>query len=45
MASDHKHGEMNTDVQERTFDGFMSFTVKSVVVILAILILLAIFAT
>lgn len=45
MASEHKHGEMSTDVQERTFDGFMNFTIRSVVVILAVLILLAIFAT
>ena len=33
MASEHKHGEMNTDVQERTFDGFMTFTIRSVIVI------------
>ncbi|MEL7343532.1 MAG: aa3-type cytochrome c oxidase subunit IV [Pseudomonadota bacterium] len=45
MASEHKHGEMNIDVQERAFAGFMSFTVRAVVVIIAVLILLAIFAT
>ena len=45
MAADHKHGEMNIDVQERTFAGFMTFTVRAVVVTLAILIFLAIVGT
>ncbi len=41
--ADHKHGEMNIEAQEKTFDGFMSFTVKSVIVIIALLIGMAIF--
>ncbi len=41
--AEHEHGTMNTDVQEKTFDGFMSFTTKSVIVIIAILVALAIF--
>lgn len=41
--AEHEHGTMNTEVQEKTFDGFMSFTTKSVIVILAILVLMAIF--
>jgi hypothetical protein len=41
--ADHKHGEMNTDVQVKTFDGFMKFTTWSVIVIFAILIFMAIF--
>lgn len=45
MAGTHKHGEMNTDVQERTFAGFMSFTTKSVIVILLFIIFLAIVGT
>ncbi|MCO6384039.1 MAG: aa3-type cytochrome c oxidase subunit IV [Vannielia sp.] len=39
--ADHKHGEMDTSVQEATFDGFMSFVTKSVVVILVFLVFLA----
>lgn len=41
--ADHEHGSMDIDVQEKTFDGFMSFVTKSVIVILAILIIMAIF--
>ncbi|UWR34126.1 aa3-type cytochrome c oxidase subunit IV [Sulfitobacter sp. W027] len=42
--AEHEHGSMNYDAQEKTFDGFMTFVTRSVVVILAILVLLAIFA-
>ena len=45
MADDHKHGEMDIEVQEKTFDGFVSWIVWSVVAIFAILLFLAIFAT
>lgn len=41
--ADHEHGSMNTEVQEKTFDGFMSFVTKSVIIILFILIIMAIF--
>lgn len=41
--AEHEHGTMNTDVQEKTFDGFMSFVTKSVIIILALLVLMAIF--
>ena len=41
--AEHKHGEMNVDVQEKTYDGFMKATTWSVIVILAILSLMAIF--
>ena len=41
--AEHEHGTMNTEVQQKTFDGFMSFTTKAVIVILAILVLMAIF--
>ncbi len=41
--AEHKHGEMDIEVQEKTFDGFMRFTTWSVVVILLILVGLAIF--
>ncbi|HAV08222.1 MAG TPA: aa3-type cytochrome c oxidase subunit IV [Rhodobacteraceae bacterium] len=39
--AEHKHGEMNTSVQEKTFDGFVSFVTKSVIAIIGILIFMA----
>ncbi|MEM9967450.1 MAG: aa3-type cytochrome c oxidase subunit IV [Pseudomonadota bacterium] len=41
--ADHEHGSMNTEVHEKTFASFMSLVTKSVVVILAVLVLMAIF--
>lgn len=41
--AEHKHGTMNTEVQEKTFEGFISFTIKTVVVILVATLLLAMF--
>ncbi|MEP2640464.1 aa3-type cytochrome c oxidase subunit IV [Roseobacter sp.] len=43
--ADHKHGEMQIDTQEKTFDGFMRFTGRAVLVIIAIIVLMAIFIT
>lgn len=43
--ADHKHGEMDTKVQEKTYDGFMKFTTWSVIVILVIIVGMAIFIT
>lgn len=43
--ADHKHGEMDIEVQEKTFDGFMRFTTKTVIVILVVIIGMAIFIT
>ena len=39
---EHKHGEMDTEVQEKTFEGFVKFVTWSVVLIVAFLIFLAI---
>ena len=39
--TDHKHGDMDTTEQEKTFAGFIKFTIWTVVVILAALVLLA----
>lgn len=39
--ADHKHGEMDISVQEKTFDGFMSFTTKATILIIVALVLLA----
>jgi hypothetical protein len=39
--AEHKHGSMDTRAQEKTFDGFMRFTVWTVGIVIAILIFLA----
>lgn len=39
--ADHKHGEMDIEVQEKTFDGFMSMVTKAAILIIVALILLA----
>lgn len=41
--ADHEHGSMNIDVQEKTFAGFMSFVTRTVIIILVLLVLMAIF--
>lgn len=41
--SEHKHGEMDTSVQEKTFEGFIKYTKYGVIVSIGILIFLAIF--
>ena len=41
--ADHEHGTMETKAQEKTFDGFMSFVTKSVIIILVLLVLMLIF--
>ncbi|MGR3804345.1 aa3-type cytochrome c oxidase subunit IV [Marinibacterium profundimaris] len=41
--AEHKLGSMDIEVQEKTFDGFMSFVSKTVVCILVLLVLMAIF--
>jgi hypothetical protein len=42
--SDHKQGEMDVSVQEKTFDGFVSMVTKSSVIIILTLIFLALVA-
>lgn len=39
--SEHKHGEMDISVQEKTFDGFVKMTKWAVIIIIAILVFLA----
>jgi hypothetical protein len=41
--AEHKHGDMNIETQEKTFEGFMRFTTKTVIAIVVLLILMAIF--
>ncbi|HKL44659.1 MAG TPA: aa3-type cytochrome c oxidase subunit IV [Roseovarius sp.] len=39
--ADHKHGEMDIEVQEKTFDGFVKIVAWSCVAIIAFLIFVA----
>ena len=39
--ADHEHGTMETAVQEKTFAGFVTFVTRTVIVIIAALIFLA----
>lgn len=39
--ADYKPGSMNIASQERTFDGFVKFATRAVIVIIAVLILMA----
>ncbi len=39
--ADHKHGEMNIDVQQKTFDGFIKAVTWTVVVIIGVLVFMA----
>ena len=38
---DHKHGSMNTDVQEKTFAGFIRMVTRGAVICMGILIFMA----
>lgn len=39
--AEHKHGEMSTSVQEKTFNGFLSMVTKGSIFIIVFLIFLA----
>lgn len=41
--ADHEHGTMNTRVHEKTYESFIKFTARSVMVILFLVVILAIF--
>ena len=36
--SDHKHGEMDTSVQEKTFDGFIKMVTRGAIISICLLI-------
>lgn len=40
--AEHKHGEMDTKAQEKTFEGFVRFTIWAVVAIIVTLVFIAI---
>ncbi|MBC7180499.1 MAG: aa3-type cytochrome c oxidase subunit IV [Roseovarius sp.] len=39
--AEHKHGEMNIDVQEKTFDGFIKWVTYVAVACIALLLFIA----
>ena len=41
MGTEHKHGSMDTDVQEKTFAGFVNMTTKTVIVCILALVFIA----
>ncbi|MBV0913256.1 aa3-type cytochrome c oxidase subunit IV [Anianabacter salinae] len=41
----HKHGEMDISVQEKTFEGFVTWSMRVAIASIAILVFLAIFNT
>lgn len=43
--ADHKHGDMDITTQEKTFDGFMTWTTRVVIGIIVLFVWMAIFAT
>ena len=43
--ADHKHGTMDTTVQENTYSGFMNFVTRFCIAMIALAVFLAIFAT
>ena len=42
---DHKHGEMDISDHEKTFEGFMNYTVYTTVFLIVLIVLMAIFIT
>lgn len=42
--AEHKHGEMDTSGQEKTFNGFLSMTTKASIGIIVFLVFLALVA-
>lgn len=41
MADNHEHGSMNTDVQEKTFNGFVTMVTRVSIVIIVALVFIA----
>jgi hypothetical protein len=42
--AEHEHGSMSTETQQKTFDGFVKFVTRAVIVIIGILLFMALFA-
>ena len=39
--ADHKHGDMDIQVQEQTFEGFIKLTIRATILIIAVLLFMA----
>lgn len=39
--AEHEHGSMDITAQQRTFDGFVKFAIRSVFVIIGVLVFMA----
>lgn len=39
--ADHEHGSMDTTTHQKTFDGFITFTIRAVIAIIGILVFMA----
>lgn len=39
--AEHKHGEMNIEVQEKTFDGFLKMVTRGAIIAICLLIFIA----
>lgn len=39
--AEHEHGSMDIEEQEKTFEGFMTWTIRTVVAVIVLLIFLA----
>jgi|TARA_B110000908_G_scaffold159591_1_gene201925 hypothetical protein len=42
--AEHEYGTMKSDVQEKTFNGFVTFVARACLVIIGILLFMAVFA-
>lgn len=42
--AEHEHGTMNSDVQEKTFEGFVTYVTRASIAVIGILVFMAIFA-
>ncbi|MFD2740221.1 aa3-type cytochrome c oxidase subunit IV [Sulfitobacter aestuarii] len=41
--AEHEHGTMDSSTQEKTFEGFMTFVTRTVIFLIVLLVLMAIF--
>jgi hypothetical protein len=41
--AEHEHGSMDTETHEKVFNSFISFVTRGVIVVIAILVIMALF--
>jgi hypothetical protein len=42
--AEYEHGTMNTDAQEKAFDGFITYVTRGSIAVIGILVFMALFA-